>query len=272
MRKTSSFAVSTVLFAIVLLLVATPLVGQEKVKETGPGWVTQSFKIQHISLGKLRTLFRDLPGSTRADSELGLLIVHAPPQTMSFVQETIAKLDVASLEIPRKPTVEFTGWLLGASRQPVRAEDVAMMPPALRPVVKELQDQFPYRSYRVLDGTIIRVRAHERGRVEGLIPDFLPKPLSGHTANYSLRVVLGGVTPNGDKSQIELHQVTLEGNVPIVMSPEGTPLQEVAITKAFFSIQTAMAIREGEIVVVGKAGVQGAVDGIFLVLRAEVVD
>ena len=269
MRKTNSIAAVAVLLVVVLFLVAAPLLGQEKVKETGPGWITQSFKVQHISLGKLRTLFRDLPGSTRTDSELGLLIVHAPPQTMSFVQETIAKLDVPSLEAPRKPTVEFTGYILGAARQPLTGEDVAMMPPVLRPVVKELQNKFSYRSYRVLDSTIIRVRAGERGVVEGLIPNFLPQPLNMHTANYGLTLTLGSVVPSGDNSTIALRHVELGGQVPIVMSPEGTPSPQVGISRVSFKIQTTMAMREGETVVVGKAGVQGAVDGIFLVLRLD---
>jgi hypothetical protein len=189
---------------------------------------------------------------------------------MAFVQETITTLDVLPLEAPRKPTVEFTGWLLGASRQPATAEDVAMMPSLLQPVVKELQDKFPYGSYRVLDSVLIRVRVRERGVVEGLIPDFLPQPLD--TANYMLSLQLGDVTPSENKSRIELRHVELRGQVPIVMSQEGTPTQQVRTSRVSFKIQTTMAIREGETVVVGKAGVQGAVDGIFLVLRAEVVD
>jgi hypothetical protein len=272
MRKTNSIVALAVLLVVVLFQVAAPVLGQEKVKETGPGWITQSFKVQHVSLGKLRTLFRDLPGSTRTDSELGLLIVHAPPQTMSFVQETVAKLDVPSLEAPRKPTVEFTGYLLGAGQGPATAEDVAMIPPILRPVISELQEKFPYKRYRVLDSTLIRVRAHERGQVEGLIPNFLPEPLTGHTARYNLRFVLGGAPLSGAKSYVELLQVALEGQVPIVMSPKGTAPQDVNINTVRFNIQTNMVIQDGETVVVGKSGVQGVVDGIFLVLRAEVVD
>lgn len=272
MRKGTSFVAFLALWAIALLAVATPLAGQEKAKETGPGWITQSFKVQHVSLDKLRTLFRDLPGSTRTDNELGLLIVHAPEQTMSFVQETIAKLDVPSVEAPRKPTVEFTGYLLGAGREPPTAEDVAMMPAVLQPVVKELQDKFPYKSYRLLESTTIRVRAHEQGQVDGLIPRFLPEPLRGQPANYNLLVDVGGVRPRADGSEIELRQVVLVGQVPIVISPEGTPPQQTSISKAGFTVRTTLAIREGQTIVVGKAGVQGIVDGIFLVLRADVVD
>ncbi len=272
MRKATSVTALVTLFAIVLALVASPLVGQEKPKETGPGWITQSFKVQHVELDRLRDLFWNLPGSTRVDDELGLLIAHAPEQTMQFIQETIAKLDVPSLEAPQKPTVEITGYLLGAGRQPAEAEDVAMMPLALQPVVKELQEKFPYGSYRVLDSTIIRVRAHESGQTQGLIPNFLPEPLSAHTARYDLIVALGGITPSGDRRGIELRQVQLQGRIPIVVSPAGTPPQQVTTNHADFRINTAMDIREGETVVVGKAGVQGAVDGIFLVLKAKVVD
>ena len=267
MRMQTTRTLPRLLVALVLFFVcAQTVVGQEE-KETRDDWRTESFRTQHVNVQKLRQLFGNLPGSLRHDEELGILVVHAPPQTMSFIQETIAELDVPARRPTNPANVEITAYLLGASRQTFEHSEMIS---TLQPVVKELRERFPYQGYRLLESTVLRARSHSGGEASGVIPGFLPAQAGANPATYRLEVDLKAILPRSGKSTVSLGGIRLSMRVPIVTSPEGA--ERLQFYYQEIGINTDLDIPEGETVVVGKAGVQGAADGIFLILQANVVD
>jgi len=269
MRKATSVTALVTLFAIALLLVASPLSGQEKAEETEPGWITKSFQVKHVKVEQLHSLFQNLPSKLRSDRELGILVVYAPPQTMAFIDDTIAQLDVPAQEPASQSNVKLTVYLLGGTRQESTDSEVI---PVLEPVVNELRQRFPYHSYRLLESAVLRLRSNSKGEASGTIPGFLPDQHSSTPTLYTIRADLRGVSTGVRERKISLGGFSLSIRLPIITSLKGTPPERTQLQYQDIGIDTQLDIREGETVVVGKAGVQGTVDGVFLILRADLVD
>jgi hypothetical protein len=266
MRKTTA-VLGRVTLILAMLSVGPAVFGQDK-QASGQEWVAQSFRVKHIEVEKLHSLFGNLKATLTSDPELGLLVVQGPPQTVAFIQETIAKLDLPSQKPTHKSNVTITIYLLGAGREPSGDPELV---PVLQPVVNELRERFPYKSYRLLESAVLRVRSNSKGEASGIIPRFLPESLPSTPATfYAVSAALDGVTSGDGGRMIALNELRLSVRLPIFTSPEGAERRQFQYQE--IGMGTNLDIREGEMVVVGKAGVQGAVDGIFLVLRAEVVD
>ena len=233
---------------------------------TAPGWTSKVIKLTHADAERMGNLFLQVPGTFRGDPRLRALVVHAAPETVEFVEATVRELDVPQ-GTASEQNVEITFYILGAT-----ASSGAGMPvlAALRPVIRQFRDRFPYQGYRLLETAAIRVRSGEAAKVTGLIGGFvanLAKP-----AFYILRIHLENIRGEQDKAIIPMRQLSLEVRVPVVTSPSGTPPERLTVELHSIGIDTRLDIREGQMVVVGKAGSQGSVDGIFLVLKADVVD
>jgi len=247
-----------IIITVALALSGSVAWAQEKQQSTD-GWITKTLKLQHIGVGRFHDLLDKVPGTLERDGELGLLIVYGPPGTVRFVEETVAKVDVPPEKVENR-NVEFTAYLLGASRA---SEAGGEIPSMLGPVVQELRRRFPYDGFRLLETTLLRLRPRENGKIGGVIRDLALE--KADPARYELSIVLESVRPSGSGYAISLNNVRLDATIP-VLRPGGS------VTQAGLQILSKMDMQAGKTVVVGKAGVQGVVDGIFLVLQANVVE
>jgi len=266
-RKALSFA--RVIAALLILLVVPTAFGEDE-KENREDWLFQSFHVKYTNTDQLYELFYPLPGELRASRELGLLVVHAPPQTMAFISDTIAKLDVPSQKPTGTANVELMVYLLGAAVKGSNSDNDVVRP--LQAVVDELRKRFPYDNYRLLESAVLRVRSNSQGEASGFLRGSMTPALASVSSTYDLKVALDKVEPGTGSRLISLRDFRFGVRLPVATSPEGTPPERLQYQYQQVGINTQIDIREGEMVVVGKAGVQGAFDGIFVVLRAEVVD
>ncbi len=259
MQRQATLWIRTAIIMTALALCASGAFGEEKQTPEGD-WVTKMLKLEHINPNSVYELLRNLPVSLRTDSELGLLVVHGPPSMVEFVEKTVKQLDVPSRSENRN--VEITAYLVGASRAGDSGSEVA---PLLRPVVGQLRKRFPYQGYRLLETTSLRLRPQpqEPSLISGLIPDLAVE--GADPASYEFNVRLNAIQPTPSGHTISFNEIALRARIPVRTSAG-------SLTDSRIQIQTQMDLPAGKTVVVGKAGVQGVVDGIFLVLHANVVD
>ena len=266
MQRQATHWIRTATITAALALCVTGAFGEEK-QTTESDRVTKMFKLEHVDPDSVRELLSHLPASLQSDSELGFLVVYGAPSTVEFVEKAVKQLDVPSIRV-RVPirsenrNVEITAYLLGASRAADSGSEVA---PLLRPVVGQLRERFPYQGYRLLETTSLRLRPRPRetSNISGLIPDLAVE--GADPASYGFSVRLNTIQATSSGHTISVNEVMLVAQIPVRKSTG-------SLTSSQIRIQTQMDLPAGKTVVVGKAGVQGVVDGIFLVLQANIVD
>ena len=259
MQRQATLWIRTAIIMAALALCASGAFGEEKqVPESE--WASKMIKLEHINPSSVYDLFRRLPGNLQTDSELGLMVVYGPPSTLEFVEEAVKQLDMPSGSENRN--VEITAYLVGASRG---GDSGSKAPPLLRPVFDQLRERFPYQGYRLLETTALRLRPRpqEPSRISGLISDLAVEGAS--PASYEFSVRLNAIQSTSSGHTISAGYVWLEAKIPVRTSAGSLNYSQI-------QIQTQMNLPAGKTIVVGKAGVQGVVDGIFLVLQANVVD
>ena len=262
MQRQATIWIRTAIIMAALALCSSGAFGEEKqAPESDP--VTKMIKLEHVDPQRVNKLFGNLV-SVRPDSELGLLVVHGEPSTVEFVEKAVKQLDVPSARPARyeNRNVEITAWLVGAKRA---ADSGSEIPPLLRPVVTQLRERFPYQGYRLLETTSLRLRPRPRetSNVSGLIPDLAVE--GAEPTSYGFSVRLNTIQATSSGHTISVNEVMLVAQIPVRTSTG-------SLTSSQIRIQTQMDLPAGKTVVVGKAGVRGVVDGIFLVLHANIVD
>ena len=269
-RQTSHPIRIVILIATLALLCINPGRADEKEKDdhnNQQGWVTKMIKLEHVDPDNVYSLLMSLPVKLRIDSELGFMVVYGAPAMVEFVEKTVEELDVPSERFdagdrPEARNIEITAYLLGASRSSEAGSNVI---PLLEGVVAELRRRFPYEGFRLLETTSIRLRPGSRDSsgISGLIPDLAIE--GANPATYNLAMRLRSVRSTRDGHDISMRHVALQAHLPV-------PTAGGKHTYTNLNIETQLDMQAGKTVVVGKAGVQGVVEGIFLILQATVVD
>jgi len=213
----------------------------------GEDHVAQVYRPKNGQPDALANLVNTLGPLVKADPALGVVIVAGRPNEVAMVVETLAELDVPlPAPAPPAPTdviidLHFVGAFHG---EPDSA-------PALGPVQKaidEIRDTFPFSSYQLLETLTVRTMPDGGlARVRGYIQS--QDPVAYHIA---IGVADEAPTPEA----IKLNLIKLE------LRYEGDSGTEVA------EIDTKLTAAHGKALVVGKAGVRGIADGIFLLLTA----
>lgn len=263
MQRQATLWIRTAIIMATLALCASGAFGEEKqTPESDP--VTKILKLEHVDPDSVPKLLGHLPVRLRSDSELGILLVHGPLSTVEFVEKAVKQLDASSARSARSENrnVEITAWLVGASRAGDSGSEV---PPLLRPVIGQLRERFPYQGYRLLETTSLRLRPRPRetSNISGLISDLAVE--GADPASYGFSVRLNTIQATSSGHTISVNEVMLVVQIPVRKSTG-------SLTSSRIQIQTQMDLPAGKTVVVGKAGVQGVIDGIFLVLQANIVD
>jgi len=213
----------------------------------GEDHVAQVYRPKNGQPDALANLVNTLGPLVKADPALGVVIVAGRPNEVTMVVETLAELDVPlPAPAPPAPTdvIIDLHFLGGFHSEPDSA-------PALGPVQKaidEIRDTFPFSSYQLLETLTVRTMPDGGlARVRGYIQS--QDPVAYHIA---IGVADEAPTPEA----IKLNLIKLE------LRYEGDSGTEVA------EIDTKLTAAQGKTLVVGKAGVRGIADGIFLLLTA----
>jgi hypothetical protein len=192
----------------------------------------------------------------RNDRTLHLMVISGDPERVTLAQKIIQDIDVpgsAGVMLPGPPVaqsdLEFTVYLLAGLN---KAEESTGTPKALEGTVSQLRAIFPFASYRLLDTAVLRVNGSSNGKVGGILP---PLGDAGDPLNYQIETQVRGIVPKEHESQISVHEFSFGMRLP-----KGGEV----------NVKTALELREGQQVVVGKAGM-GAAGTLFVVVSARVL-
>lgn len=212
-------------------------------------------------------LLASLGVGAQQDRTLRLLVISGAEGRVARAQKLIQEIDVpgAAGVVPggQAPAreLEFMVYIVAG----LEKGDAPPVPKSIEDTVSQLRNLFPYASYRLLDTAILRVSEDAVGEVRGELP--LP---DGVTA-------AGGAGMPGAQGGYSITINTLRKPQP--QSAGGISVHEfrcmIGIPRASggrddVNVQTQLSMKEGQQVVVGKAGV-GAAGTLFVVVSARVV-
>lgn len=180
----------------------------------------------------------------RADRDLHVVAVSAPPEAMSAVEDAVKRLDVPTAA-PKD--IDIVVSLMVASEQPSAGGSA---PPEMQPVADELKKIFSYKSFQLLDTILLRTQPGNHATASGTIG---PRE---SRSSYTFDVQPSAVTEDEDHHG---RLIRLD-NLQLKMSGFHEAM-----------IRTEIAVREGQRVVVGKSNM-GPDQALILVVTAKVTE
>jgi len=238
MKKTAS-----IVWAIIVLAMAL----SASVQEAKPEMNKELVKLNYVRANDIMMLLRPFSGPEGriTSSSDGFII------TISDTRENIARLLVAIKEIDVKPAdVQFTVQLVLASEDGVEKTDEAL---ANDPVIKELKSFLKYRSFSLLDTSM--VRAVDTARSELTM---------GPHAEFALRL-RPKVIKNDKANSIQV-EVELDHNQGYLGATTEKPTRMSQTL-----IQSNLTVKSGEKTVVGVSRTAGGEKGLILIISAKVI-
>ena len=190
----------------------------------------------------------------KANSEFKTITVRDFPENIATIEEALKRLDTPmppKPEPPTRPDVELYGYVLVASQG---EEASSSYPKGIEDVVKQLQLNLNYKSYRLLTTIVQRTRLEGRISSNGTAAD----GVIGGGYEFSINRVVSE-TRTGEPNSLVFNGLDLRfsgGN------SSGQPLGNARIS-------TDLRIRDGEKVVVGTASLRDK--ALILVLTAKVL-
>ena len=213
-------------------------------KEEQPKYVTRVFRVQHADPKGLETLIKRTGPEVQADSTLRVVVLSGRVEQVETAEAVLAKLDIPP-KAPVSRDVVLNAYLIGAY---LEAHESSAVPTVLEPTVAGIRESFPFASYRLLQALVIRTTPGGRdAQVKGYLPT---DPL----VEYRFQTRVQVDQTRTDEIRIEQVQLTFR----TLDKEEGVRESE---------IWTALTTRVAKTVVVGKAGIRGVADGVFLVLN-----
>ena len=229
-----------------LLLAGSPLALRGEEDEQ----VTRIYRPKHAQADLLQDLVRQSGTLVRADPALGVVLVQGRPELVSMVIETLAEVDRPQPDPapadPALPDVVLDLHLVGAFRSEA---DSSVTPEPVREAIDEIRDTFPFSSYRLLESLTVRTAPGSRlASVKGHIQ-------SEDRVDYSVMLSVADERPTPEAIKLNLISLKFRRTDSAVGVEEA-------------QIETMLTAAHGKTLVVGKAGVRGIADGIFLLLTA----
>ena len=222
--------------------------------------IQKVIRLKHISANQAHAVVSPLLPETQFSvvPELGILSVRGRESAIREIERVLSEVDLPQPEtaVRGDRNVMFTGYLVGASD--AQSDQI---PEQVREAITELKRHFPYRSYNLLETFAIRAQVRSRAELSGLTATTPGQP----AMRYQIEIEVGDVSETGTKKTVRIMDLRSGWRLPIETKPETFVYEEP-------EMRTRLDVPEGVTVVVGKSGAVGAYRGIFLLLKAEVVD
>jgi hypothetical protein len=209
--------------------------------------------------GTVREVLRNLPlNMTMYQNNI---ILNGTADAVAAAEQLITNLEASS---PRERDIDVTGYIILASTQ---ADGAPNMPADLDPVLKQFRNLLTYKSFRVLDTLILRLKENSRGETGGFLA--LPNvPPPGASEGF----VIERASISGDVVHLKSLRLRVSVPTPAVAAPSNNAQPNVAFVPRDVSLSTDVDIKTGQKVAIGKASVNPAGDALILVVSAKVVD
>ena len=214
--------------------------------------IARVYSVKHADPQALASLINRTGPDVQADPTLQVVVLSGRVEQVESAMAVLAELDVArevsaqSEEDPVQRDVVFDVYLVGAYSGP---HEFPALPAVPQSAVEGFRETFPFASYSLLEAFTIRASP---GGSDASVRGYLD---SDQLTEYRFQAEVE--SSHEESGSISLSDVWL---VLRTYSKEtGTQESE---------IRTNLTIQESKTVVVGKAGIRGVADGVFLVLRA----
>jgi hypothetical protein len=217
---------------------------------------TKIFHIKHANVDQLKDVMHSF-GEVRFESNLGVIVVRGTHSDLAAAEELVKRYDV-----PPAPArnIELTFHILLSN---LDNGAHGKLPPELEPVGRALAKNFQFRSLRLIESTVLRARDRTVVEASGAVmhPAFDP----AHPLNYQFRCF-----PALTGSIIRLDTLKLGFRFPYVAgeSKDGRKMFQFRDS----SINTEIDVKPGQLVVVGKATMDGSDSSMIAVVSARIVD
>lgn len=233
---------------------------EKKQPATPQNHVTRVMRVNHISAQEAYQLLSGIAGA-RFSNPLGVITVNGTPEQVDDFERMLREIDqpqaVDYRNVPYKNVV-ITVYFIGVTdaESPNSVPDLL----TLQPVIDELRKHFPFKYYSLLETFAIRATQENPAEVEGVMPGSTdPSPTT-----YGFEAVIDKVTGEKGEEFVGFRKVRANWRVPIPDQSGGFNFSEV-------HMQTQLSVPASKMVVVGKAGAAGVSEGLFVVMRADVV-
>jgi hypothetical protein len=217
--------------------------------------VQRIFVLKYADPGNMFDLLRVFDANIGINSELHALSVTAPEQTMQALELAINKLDVPAAAVKN---IELTMQLVIGSDGDAGG---GALPKDLEPVVTQLRNAFPFKSYRLLDVLTMRTRS---GRPVGTTSSGGSMQFGGSSKPVVSTFNINSSRLGEDGTTVRLDGVRASSRIPVEMGQGSFSFQEL-------NLNTDVDIKAGQKVVIGRHGINRE-QALFLVVSAQVVN
>lgn len=244
-----------------VLLFALAAIAQQTTKPDKPPKevVQKLFILKYADPGQLRELLRVFDATVSQSGELHALTVSAPPDAMRAIEEAIQKLDVPAAT-PKN--VEMTMFLLVATDSATAAGST--MPKDLDPVVTQLRNTFPFKSYGLLDVINFRTRTGQLVRAASSGGSL---PIGNKAAEVITQLSINSIALQSDGNTLRVDRLNAQIRVPTITESSGGDVKYQYID---LQMQTDLDIKEGQKAVVGRLSLTHD-QALFLVMMGKVL-
>lgn len=240
----------------------SPAAEDDVVREKG--FATEVFEVKHRDPLKLTSVLTPLGSGFRGaaikpNGEFRTISVRDFPENILAIREAIRRLDTPE---PPRPGIEFhVHLLLGTNDERVTND----FPAVLGDVVKQLRSSLGYKNFSVMGSQMLRSKegrgdVYNKGVADLKLTDAAlaasnPVFYEYHLRSFSLDAATG-------PTRVQVDDFNMALRVPLLLSPDKVTYQDVGF-------RSPVALREGERVVVGTAGMGNR--ALILVMTARTI-
>ena len=269
------------ILSVAILLMASPATvfaqsgTEEKKKDTQPasseasyaGMETAIIDVKYRNTSNLADVVRILAsqrGQVHDNKDIRTIMVRDYPENVAKIKAAIARLDVDEPKehFKLKDNYEVQLYLIATSRTSTNKSD---LPAGLEPVIAQLQEALRYKGYRYITTLLNRVQHRDKVEASGITDPMFPLAVSSGKSFYKYSYILETVTDAEGREAIRLVNFRFNVSTPIATGLD--PKAQVQYTDV--GINTGVAMREGEKVVVGTANLGSSDEAVIVVVTAK---
>ncbi len=227
-----------------------------------PVRVQKILQVKYADPQRLANLLSVFGLKLQVDSAMKVIAVDGVSETVNAFEEALKRLDVPS---PAEKNIELLFHVLMASAKPVAEK----LPADLEEVARRLRAVFAYQGFSLLDTIIMRVRDGQGSNSSGATSGRLNRDGGDQIPRYQLGIRKAELASADKAAMIRIDDLRFGLQLPVSFK------DDKGVTHTNYreaGMQTAIDIREGQKVVVGKATTDGSDQAVILVATARVVD
>ncbi len=245
--KKGILALVAIAFALAVIAPAFAEDAPQDKPASKPALRTEIIRLKYFSNAQMQSLVRSYlsrDGQFTPGPDNRIMVVSDYPENVEKLLQAIRQIDVKPADL------QFTVQLIQGSE----AEEKGAEPVPNDPVMKELRSLLKYKSYTLLDTSVVRATDNMNSEVR-----------MGEKAEFAFQVLPKVI--RDEKSSLINMQVRLR-RIQVVF-PAGAPKADYVTTDL---VDTTLSIKPGDKTVVGVSKLDGGDKGLILIISGKIVE